>query len=155
DLFMCQFPAAGAQRDTLIRTLAKRRAPPGLAAWTKGGPARWTAPIVTRGELADGERMREGASETKGGANAKPQATVKANGKGQAVGTASHVVDTLTVPYANPHNALFFLTGVDFLPSGDIAVCTAHGDVWLVKGADAKLEKLTWKRFATGLYQPL
>ena len=32
---------------------------------------------------------------------------------------------------------------------------TAHGDVWLVHGADAKLEKLTWKRFATGLYQPL
>jgi type 1 glutamine amidotransferase len=72
-----------------------------------------------------------------------------------AADTAPHVVDTLTVPYENPHKALFFLTGHDFLPNGDIAVCTAHGDVWLVKGADAKLEKLTWKRFATGLYQPL
>jgi hypothetical protein len=65
------------------------------------------------------------------------------------------VIDTLTVPYDNPYKALFFITALDFLPDGTIAVCTAHGDVWLVRGADAKLEKLTWKRFATGLYQPL
>ena len=37
----------------------------------------------------------------------------------------------------------------------DAAICTLHGDVWLVSGIDAKLEKLTWKRFATGLFQPL
>jgi hypothetical protein len=48
-----------------------------------------------------------------------------------------------------------FLGGVDFLPSGEVAVCTAHGDVWLVRGVDAGLKKLTWKRCATGLYQPL
>jgi hypothetical protein len=29
------------------------------------------------------------------------------------------------------------------------------GEVWLVKGIDEKLEKLRWKRFATGLHQPL
>jgi type 1 glutamine amidotransferase len=64
-------------------------------------------------------------------------------------------VDTLTVPYDNPYKALFFVTGVDVMPNGDLAVCTAHGDVWLVKGIDEKLDKLTWKRYATGLYQPL
>lgn len=68
---------------------------------------------------------------------------------------APYVVDTLTVPYDNPHKALFFLTGVDALPNGDLAVCTCHGDVWIVGGVDASLKKLTWKRFATGLYQPL
>lgn len=72
-----------------------------------------------------------------------------------AADTAPYVVDTLTVPYENPHKALMFISGVDFLPNADIAVCTAHGDVWIVRGADDKLEKLTWKRFATGLYQPL
>jgi hypothetical protein len=41
------------------------------------------------------------------------------------------------------------------LPGGDLAVCTAHGDVWLVQGAGKSLDKLTWRRFATGLYQPL
>ena len=30
-----------------------------------------------------------------------------------------------------------------------------EGDVWLVKGVDEKLEKLTWQRIATGLYHPL
>jgi type 1 glutamine amidotransferase len=72
-----------------------------------------------------------------------------------AADNAPLVVDTLTVPYDNPFHALFFITGVDFLPSGEIAICTAHGDVWLVKGAGKSLERLEWKRFATGLYQPL
>jgi hypothetical protein len=66
-----------------------------------------------------------------------------------------HVIDTFTVPYDNPHKALMFLSGLDFLPNGNVAVCTAHGDVWLVQGAGTSLDKLTWKRFATGLYQPL
>jgi len=48
-----------------------------------------------------------------------------------------------------------FLSGVDFFANGDAAVCTIHGDVWIVKGVDDKLEKLTWRRFATGLYQAL
>jgi hypothetical protein len=73
------------------------------------------------------------------------------------LGTSSeaYVVDTLTVPYANPWNALFFLSGVDFLSNGDAAVCTIHGDVWLVSGIDDKLAEIKWQRFATGLFQPL
>jgi type 1 glutamine amidotransferase len=70
---------------------------------------------------------------------------------GQDTGGA-FVVDTFPLPYENPWNALFFVTGVDFLPDGRIAVCTAHGDVWTCKEAGGTL---TWKRFATGLYQPL
>lgn len=67
----------------------------------------------------------------------------------------SFAVDTLTIPYENPFKALFFVTGVDVLSTGDLAICTAHGDVWIVSGVDDKLGKLTWKRFATGLYQPM
>lgn len=65
------------------------------------------------------------------------------------------VIDTITVPYANPWNALMFLSGVDFDSSGAAYVCTIHGDVWKVTGIDTSLRKLTWKRFATGLYQAL
>jgi hypothetical protein len=61
-------------------------------------------------------------------------------------------VDTLTIPYDNPHKALFFCTGLDFLPDGRVAVCTCHGDVWLAKVSDSTV---FWQRFATGLYQPL
>jgi glucose/arabinose dehydrogenase/cytochrome c553 len=64
------------------------------------------------------------------------------------------VIDTIGVPFENPYKALMFLTGLDFFANGDAAVCTIHGDVWLVRGIDDDLEKITWKRFATGLYQP-
>jgi hypothetical protein len=50
---------------------------------------------------------------------------------------------------------LFFIAGLGFYANGDAAVCTAHGDVWIVRGLDDKLEHVTWQRFATGLYQPL
>lgn len=63
-------------------------------------------------------------------------------------------VDTLTIPYKNPFGALFFCTGVDFLPGGRIAVCTCHGDVWLVT-VDEKAGTCSWQRHATGLYHPL
>lgn len=64
-------------------------------------------------------------------------------------------IDTLTIPYDNPFKALFFCTGVDVLNSGDLVMCTAHGDVWIVKGVDNNLQELRWHRFATGLYHPL
>jgi hypothetical protein len=64
-------------------------------------------------------------------------------------------VDTVTVPYENPFDALFFTAGHDFFDDGRAAVCTAHGDVWLVSGIDGSLDQVKWKRFATGLFQPL
>ncbi|HWN95644.1 MAG TPA: DUF6797 domain-containing protein, partial [Methylomirabilota bacterium] len=48
-------------------------------------------------------------------------------------------IDTLTLPYDNPWKALLFAAGVDFLPNGDAAICTIHGDVWLVSGIDENL----------------
>jgi hypothetical protein len=63
-------------------------------------------------------------------------------------------VDTLTIPYKNRFGALFFCTGLDFLPDGRVAVCTCHGDVWLVT-VDEKAATCSWQRFATGLYHPL
>ena len=69
--------------------------------------------------------------------------------------TGPLIVDTVTVPYDNPWKALMFLAGVDFTSNGDCFVCTIHGDVWRVTGVDRTLSKLTWKRYATGLYQPL
>ena len=64
-------------------------------------------------------------------------------------------IDTITVPHENPFRALMFTAGHDFFANGDAAVCTVHGDVWLVRGIDGTLENVRWHRFATGLYQPL
>jgi hypothetical protein len=47
------------------------------------------------------------------------------------------------------------ITALDFFPDGRAAVATVDGDVWIVSGINEKLDHLEWKRFATGLYQPL
>jgi len=67
----------------------------------------------------------------------------------------AYAVDSIGVPFDNPHEALMFTSDLGFLPNGDLVVSTVHGDVWLVSGIDEDLANVTWKRFATGLYQPL
>lgn len=94
-----------------------------LDALTKGGPARWTEPVVTKGTL------------------------------GKEPG--AYQVDTLTLPYENPWDSYLRLVALDFLPDGRAVIATLDGDVWIVSGIGDTLEKLTWKRFAAGLYQPL
>jgi PA14 domain len=103
--------------------LATSSAPADLAPLTRGGAARWTEPVITKGALGN-----------------QPGA---------------YVMDTLTVPYENPYNSYMRLTGVDFFTDGRAAVATIDGDVWIVSGINASLEKLTWKRHATGLFQAL
>jgi azurin len=68
---------------------------------------------------------------------------------------SAYVVDTLIVPLKNPYNSVMQLTGIDFFPNGDALVCTLPGDVWLVSGIDDSLKNVTWRRFATGLNQPV
>jgi len=63
--------------------------------------------------------------------------------------------DRITIPFENPYGTLFFVTAHDFFSNGTAAVATMTGEVWLVKGIDDKLDHLRWKRFATGLHQPL
>jgi hypothetical protein len=59
------------------------------------------------------------------------------------------------VPFENPAKSYMRLTGHDFFSDGRAAVSTMDGDVWIVSGITPGLEKITWKRFATGLFQPL
>ncbi len=96
---------------------------PDLSAHCKGGPARWTPAVVTKGT------------------------TGKEDGP--------YVVDTLTLPDANPWKSWVRVTAHDFFSDGRAAICTWSGDVWVVSGIDAELRELQWKRFATGLYEPL
>jgi hypothetical protein len=100
---------------------------PDLAASQKGGPARWKDRIVTQGVL--------NTSTTPDGA---------------------YTVDTITAPEDNPYNSWLRFGGFDFFADGHrAAITTWSGDVWLVTGIDDQLRAVTWKRFATGLHQPL
>jgi len=67
----------------------------------------------------------------------------------------SYAIDTLPPPFENPYKSLLFISGHDFFADGSMAVSTLHGDVWLVRGVDRDLKNVVWKRFASGLHQPL
>ena len=67
----------------------------------------------------------------------------------------AYVADQITEPSGNPWNTRTFFGGFDFFPDGRAAICTFHGDVWIVSGLEGDLKHLDWKRFATGLFQPL
>lgn len=100
-----------------------------VAALCKGGPARWTEELTTQGQP--------------GGADPK---TAK----------SAYVVDDITPPKENPWHSFLRFGGFDLFPDGkSAALCTWNGDVWIVKGIDDKLEHLTWKRYAAGLFQTL
>ena len=67
-----------------------------------------------------------------------------------------YAVDVITVPHDNPYHAWMRLGGFDFFPDGQrAAVCTWQGDVWLVDGLGGKFDKFTWRRIASGMFQPL
>ncbi|MFT5121978.1 MAG: glucose/arabinose dehydrogenase [Kiritimatiellia bacterium] len=100
-------------------------APQDLQALTKGGPARWTESIETKGEVSTDTRQ-------------------------------AYVIDRLTVPYNNPYKVKLRIGGMDFFSDGTrAAVSTWDGDVWIISGIDDTLEKLTWKRYASGLHEAL
>ena len=68
---------------------------------------------------------------------------------------APYVVDTIGIPSENPYKSWIRIGGLDFFKDGRIAFCTWNGDVWIGTPADDKYETVTWKRFATGLFQTL
>ena len=67
-----------------------------------------------------------------------------------------YVVDTITVPEENPWKSWIRCSGFDFFEDGEsAAVSSVTGDVWIVSGINDNLKELKWRRFATGLFQPL
>jgi azurin/sugar phosphate isomerase/epimerase len=114
------------------------------------GTDRWAIfPVGVDG----GERYHIGKSNyLKGGPAQWPQWIET---KGELGTQTPFATDRITIPFENPYGTLFFITAHDFFSDGTAAIATMTGEVWLVKGIDEKLEKIRWKRFATGLHQPL
>lgn len=99
---------------------------PDLAKLTQGGPRNWGDALTVKGVLGTEE--------------------------------GPYQVDTITQPDldANPWKSWIRSSGFDFFKDGTTAaLCSVSGDVWVVSGIDATLENVKWKRFATGMFQPL
>lgn len=88
----------------------------------------------------------------KGGPAQWPEEIVTRGGLG---GGAPYAIDTIELPAKNPWHALVFCSAHDFLSDGSAIVATMQGDVWKVRGLDDRLQKVRWRRIASGLTQPL
>lgn len=54
-----------------------------------------------------------------------------------------------------PKEIELLVTGMDFLPNGDLAVCTWPGDLYIVEQATGPVAKAQYRRFARGLCEPM
>ncbi len=91
---------------------------------------------------------------TKGGEPHYPQTITTQVIQGKEDGLFA--IDQLTAPYENPWKSRMKFSGIDFMKDPDVAVmCTTDGDVWKVTGLINDNGNLTWKRIASGLFQPL
>jgi len=68
---------------------------------------------------------------------------------------APYVLDDIPLPVGNPWHRNFRPADIQFLPDGTAATVTMDGDVWLVHGLGGDLRAVRWKRFASGLHEPL
>jgi mono/diheme cytochrome c family protein len=73
-----------------------------------------------------------------------------------AVAQNGMVLDRISTPEVNPWNRRVRVADIAFLTPDRAAVVTYDGDVWMLDGlADEKLAALKWRRFASGLQEPL
>jgi len=68
---------------------------------------------------------------------------------------AAYVVDDIPLPLDNPWRRNIRPSDIQFLSDGTGVTVTIDGDVWLIHGLRGSLETVRWKRFASGLHEPM
>jgi putative heme-binding domain-containing protein len=89
---------------------------------------------------------------TRGGPLRWPQSLEVRGKRGEPIN--GYALDTIPVPLENPWNAWLRTSAVDFFEDGRAVVTTHGGDVYIVSGIDERLERVVWKRFVAGLFEP-
>jgi hypothetical protein len=110
--------------------------------------------IVYDGATAKLEACSEDLSALTHGGDARYTQTVTTMGE-EGKSEGPFAIDTLTLPDDNAWGAWMRTSALDFFSDGRLAVATMNGDVWVVDGIGESLQSLTWKRYASGLYEPL
>jgi cytochrome c2 len=70
-------------------------------------------------------------------------------------GKEPYVIDHVALPVDNPWKRAVRTGDIQFLKDGTAVVVTLDGDVWLARGLKEGSTKVTWKRFASGLHEPM
>lgn len=120
-----RFFISRADAETLEALAKSVTTPIDLIALTKGGPAQSPATVTTQ-SIAGKE-------------------------------DAAFVADQFPLPIENPYQSWLRPGGFDFTPDGKGAIVAMwNGDIWRVDGVKEKAPAtLTWRRIASGLFQPL
>lgn len=86
----------------------------------------------------------------------KPYWTDKVYTKGKrAADSSAYVLDQITLPLPNPWKRNVRAADMAFFEDGRAALLTFEGDVWIVSNINDELNKVEWKRYASGLYEPM
>lgn len=67
----------------------------------------------------------------------------------------AYVVDHIGLPLQNPWRRAIRPGDVQFLKDGTGVVITLDGDVWLARGLNAASGPVRWRRFTSGLHEPM
>ena len=142
--------------DVLRKITAKTSAPADLRTFTTGGPAHWAQDVVTEGVLGEVDQTKK-IEDLKAKIATEQDAAQKQSQTDQLgeLLAAPYLVDNVSLPSDNPYNAWIRVGAFDFFKDGRIAFATWSGDVWVGKFADEKLSKITWHRYATGIFHGL
>lgn len=116
----------------------------------------WDSPWVENGKfvnelaLAENHSLRDAVS--LGGPDSWPD-PIRTRIESQSFGPFE--IDTIQLPEQNPWRSLMYISGHAMDADGSAWVCTMQGDVWHVTGLQPGSTETRWKRFASGLHQPL
>lgn len=102
-------------------------------------------PIVTEGRLLG---IPQNAPRRRWGAEVQ-QAIIPSPSK------AAYVVDDIVLPRDNPWRRNLRLSDIQFLKDGRGVAVTLDGDVWMISGLEKPNGPVSWKRFASGLHEPM
>ena len=73
----------------------------------------------------------------------------------RSTGPGAYVVDDIALPAGNPWRRAVRPGDIQFLSDGTGVVITLDGDVWLVRGLAGSSTTARWRRFTSGLHEPL
>lgn len=148
---------AGAEARVYVRILASARGATGVSAFWLGTevlPSKAAALARLRANPENYKPMEEVAP----GTPLWPTATfhlVKLAGGPTARLSQASTPHFRAEAFPLPKEANLLVGGMDFLPNGDLALCTWAGEVWIVEGAQGATAAAKYRRFARGLAEPM
>ena len=123
--------------------------------WVQGSPKGWINLAYSLDETPVFKISKVSPELLTKGAPALFPETIEVSGN-TGTDDETYSVDSIPLPTDNPWLSEIRFGAFDFFPDGNRVACsTWNGDVWIAEGIGGDLETVTWRRFASGLYQTL